>query len=69
MRGGELADLGLPLPLLRRFALLARTAGLIGQLAEWLRHPVGDDIFLWVDRNNQVRRARALAVTTNESKQ
>ena len=32
--GAALADLGLPLPLLRGFALLARTAGLIGQLAE-----------------------------------
>ena len=32
--GAALADLGLPLELLRGFALLARTAGLIGQLAE-----------------------------------
>ena len=37
--GAALADLGLPLPLLRGFALLARTAGLIGQLAEELRQP------------------------------
>ena len=51
--GAALADLGLPLPLLRGFALLARTAGLIGQLAEELRHPVGNDIFLSVDLNNQ----------------
>ncbi|MEU9977732.1 citryl-CoA lyase [Streptomyces sp. NPDC051014] len=50
--GAALADLGLPLPLLRGFALLARTAGLIGQLAEELRHPVAQDIFLSVDRNN-----------------
>ncbi|MER7937786.1 MULTISPECIES: citryl-CoA lyase [unclassified Streptomyces] len=49
--GAALADLGLPLPLLRGFALLARTAGLIGQLAEELRHPVAQDIFLSVDRN------------------
>ena len=47
--GAALADLGLPLPLLRGFALLARTAGLIGQLAEELRRPVGNDIFLSVD--------------------
>lgn len=47
--GASLADLGLPLPLLRGFALLARTAGLIGQLAEELRRPVGNDIFLSVD--------------------
>ncbi|MEU1303754.1 citryl-CoA lyase [Streptomyces shenzhenensis] len=50
--GAALADLGLPLPLLRAFALLARTAGLIGQLAEELRHPVARDVFLSVDRNN-----------------
>jgi citrate synthase len=49
--GAALADLGLPLPLLRGFALLARTAGLIGQLAEELRRPVGNEIFLSVDRN------------------
>jgi hypothetical protein len=32
--GAALADLDLPIPLLRGFALLARTAGLLGQLAE-----------------------------------
>ena len=42
-----------PWPLLRAFALLARTAGLIGQLAEELRHPVANDIFLSVDLNNR----------------
>jgi citrate synthase len=51
--GAALADLGLPLPLLRGFALLARTAGLVGQLAEELRTPVAEDIFLSVDRNNR----------------
>lgn len=51
--GAALADLGLPLELLRGFALLARTAGLIGQLAEELRHPVGNEIFLSVDLNNR----------------
>ncbi|MFI8889971.1 citryl-CoA lyase [Streptomyces paradoxus] len=51
--GAALADLGLPLELLRGFALLARTAGLIGQLAEELRRPVGRDIFLSVDLNNR----------------
>lgn len=52
--GAALADLGLPLELLRGFALLARTAGLIGQLAEELRRPVANDIFLSVDLNNRV---------------
>jgi citrate synthase len=51
--GAALADLGLPLELLRGFALLARTAGLIGQLAEELRHPVANEIFLSVDRNTR----------------
>jgi citrate synthase len=51
--GAALADLGLPLDLLRAFALLARTAGLIGQLAEELRDPVANDIFLSVDRNSR----------------
>jgi citrate synthase len=51
--GAALADLGLPLPLLRAFALLARTAGLVGQLAEELRRPVANDIFLSVDLNNR----------------
>ncbi|MCF6507397.1 citryl-CoA lyase [Blastococcus sp. MG754426] len=51
--GAALADLGLPMELLRGFALLARTAGLIGQLAEELRHPVANDVFLSVDLNNQ----------------
>ncbi|MCP9948520.1 citryl-CoA lyase [Actinomadura madurae] len=51
--GAALADLGLPLELLRGFALLARTAGLIGQLAEELRRPVGNEIFLSVDLNNR----------------
>ena len=50
--GAALADLGLPMPLLRAFALLARTAGLIGQLAEELRNPVANDVFLSVDLHN-----------------
>lgn len=49
--GAVLADLRLPLELLRGFALLARTAGLIGQLAEELRNPVANEIFLSVDSN------------------
>jgi citrate synthase len=49
--GAALADLGLPVGTLRGFALLARTAGLLGQLAEEQRHPLGMDIYLTVDRN------------------
>jgi citrate synthase len=49
--GAALADLGLPLELLRGFALLARAAGLLGQLAEENRRPIGRDVYLSVDRN------------------
>ena len=49
--GAVLADLGLPLELLRGFAILARCAGLVGQLAEELRTPIANDIYMSVDRN------------------
>ncbi|MFI6338786.1 citryl-CoA lyase [Streptomyces sp. NPDC050535] len=49
--GAALADLGLPMELLRGFALLARAAGLLGQLAEELRMPVAMDAYLMVERN------------------
>jgi citrate synthase len=49
--GAALADLGLPVELLRGFALLARAAGLLGHLAEERRHPIGMDVYLAVDRN------------------
>jgi citrate synthase len=49
--GAALADLGLPVELLRGFALLARAAGLLGQLAEERRRPIGMDAYLVVDRN------------------
>ncbi|MFI6408155.1 citryl-CoA lyase [Streptomyces sp. NPDC050548] len=49
--GAALADLGLPVDLLRGFALLARTAGLLGHLAEERRQPVAYDVYMSVDRN------------------
>ena len=49
--GAVLADLGLPLAMLRGFALLARTAGLLGQIAEEQRMPIANDIYMHVDRN------------------
>jgi citrate synthase len=49
--GAALADLGLPIELLRGFALLARTAGLLGHLAEELRRPIANDVYRAVDRN------------------
>jgi citrate synthase len=49
--GAALADLGLPREMLRGFAILARTAGLLGQLAEEQRSGIGMDVYLSVDRN------------------
>jgi citrate synthase len=43
--GAALADLGLPVELLRGFALLARTAGVLGHLAEEMRRPIGLDLY------------------------
>lgn len=49
--GAALADLGIPVELLRGVALLARCAGLLGHLAEEVRRPVADTIYRSVDRN------------------
>ena len=49
--GAALADLGLPVELLRGFALLARAAGLLGHIAEERRTGIGMDIYRNVDRN------------------
>ena len=49
--GAALADLGLPVELLRGTVLLARCAGLLGHIAEEIRRPVAGDIYQTVDRN------------------
>src|SRR5512133_2651008 len=49
--GAALADLGLPVEMLRGFALLARAAGLLGQLAEERRRPVAMDMYMDIDRH------------------
>lgn len=49
--GAALADLGIPGEVLRGVALLARAAGILGQIAEEVRNPVGMDIFLHVDHH------------------
>jgi citrate synthase len=51
--GAALADLGLPVELLRGFALLARAAGLLGHIAEEMRRPIGRDVCLAVDRDTR----------------
>lgn len=53
--GAALADLGLPPDLLRGFALLARTAGLLGQLAEEQRRPIGMDLYQMVEDHADYR--------------
>jgi citrate synthase len=49
--GAALADLGFPPDLLRGFALLARTAGLLGHLAEEMRNPAAQAIYREVDES------------------
>jgi citrate synthase len=51
--GAALVDAGFPLPMLRGVALLARTAGIIGQLAEELDHPIANDVYLAVHSHTQ----------------
>ena len=48
--GAALADLGIPVGILRGVALLARAAGLLGHLAEEMRRPIGGQIYADVDR-------------------
>ncbi len=49
--GAALMDLGIPSAVLRGVALVARAGGLLGQLAEEARAPVGMDIYLHVERH------------------
>jgi citrate synthase len=53
--GAALADLGFPVEMLRGFALLARTAGLLGHLAEEQRRPIGPAVYEQVDRSTDYR--------------
>ncbi|MGD9701172.1 MAG: citryl-CoA lyase [Acidimicrobiia bacterium] len=53
--GAVLADIGLPLGVTRGFALLARCAGLLGQLAEEMVDPIANDIYMNIDRNTDYR--------------
>jgi citrate synthase len=47
--GAALADLGLPPDIARGFALLARTAGLVGHLAEEAEQPLGMPLYREMD--------------------
>ncbi len=53
--GAVLADLGLPLGVMRGVALLARCAGLLGHIVEEQNDPIGVDIYMNVDRNIDYR--------------
>ncbi len=49
--GAALADIEIPLGVVRGVALLARCAGLIGHLAEEMRDPIAIDMYMNIDRN------------------
>src|SRR5690606_16454488 len=53
--GAVLADIDFPLGVTRGAALLARCAGLLGQLAEELTDPIANDIYTNIDRNTDYR--------------
>ena len=61
--GAALADLGLPPELLRGVALLARAAGLLGHIAEELRHPIAPAIYSSIDRNAVYRPTESNDIT------
>ncbi|HEY5662510.1 MAG TPA: citryl-CoA lyase [Ilumatobacter sp.] len=53
--GAVLADIDFPLGVARGAAILARCAGLLGQLAEEIVDPIANDIYMNVDRNTDYR--------------
>jgi citrate synthase len=55
--GAVLADIEVPLGVVRGVALLARCAGLLGHIAEEMRDPIAMDIYANVDRNTDYRPA------------
>ena len=61
--GATLADIGLPPELLRGVALLARAAGLLGHIAEEMRHPIAPTIYASIDRNAVYRPAHEDDIT------
>jgi citrate synthase len=57
--GAALRDLGFPPAIARGFALLARTAGLVGHLAEEAEHPIGMRLWQEVESRSSVSRGPA----------
>ena len=58
--GAALADLGFPAEIVRGFALLARTAGLVAHLAEEMERPLGMPLFREVEDRAATRPATAV---------
>jgi citrate synthase len=56
--GAVLADIDVPLGVVRGVALLARCAGLLGHIAEELRDPIAMEMYLNIDRNTDYRPTR-----------
>jgi citrate synthase len=54
--GAALADLGFAPEIVRGFALIARSAGLLGHLAEEREHPLGMPLFREVERRASSER-------------
>ena len=65
--GAALADLGLPWQILRGFALLARTAGLLGHLAEEMERPLGLPLWKAVDRRIAERHGATVGESSEPS--
>ncbi len=53
--GAVLADIEIPLGVVRGIALLARCAGLVGQIAEELADPIAMEMYMNIDRNTDYR--------------
>ncbi|MFH8447463.1 citryl-CoA lyase [Streptomyces sp. NPDC018026] len=64
--GAGLADLGLPVKLLRGFALIARAVGLLGQLAEEERMPVAMDTYLLLEHHAEFVDPKTLVANDND---
>ena len=53
--GAVLADIDFPIGVARGAAILARCAGLLGQLAEEIDDPIAIDMYMNIDRNTEYR--------------
>ena len=53
--GAALADIGVPVELLRGAVLIARCAGLLGHLREEMHRPLGETVYMTVDRHAEYR--------------